>query len=226
MITTQTWKIGDCIELMQEIEDESIDLVLTDPPYNYGKEFANDCISMEKFDEFNLKWVKEVYRVLKKNTIFVCFHSPRTFISVLDIARSVGFEFLRTLTIYKPNDCTFPWHGWLLKSELVLIFQKEKGIFTDSLHTHDVYTFNHCGGELGKLERHPSVKPLKIVRDLVLKTSRELDLVLDPFLGSGTTLRACRETNRNAIGYEINVEYESIIRNRCMKETPSLSSYF
>lgn len=65
-----------------------------------------------------------------------------------------------------------------------------------------------------KLYGHPTIKPLPIIKTLVENSSRENDLVLDPFIGSGTTAVACRLTNRNFIGFEVNEEYAKVAVNR------------
>jgi len=73
---------------------------------------------------------------------------------------------------------------------------------------------------------HPTTKPIKLIKQLIINSTNENDFVLDPFLGSGTTLAACKDTNRNGIGFELNPDYESIIKKRCRCDTPSLKSYF
>ncbi len=72
---------------------------------------------------------------------------------------------------------------------------------------------------------HPTVKPLKLFSYLITIGSRENDTILDPFLGSGTVLRACRMLDRNGIGFEIGAEYEPIIKGRSMENTPSLETW-
>lgn len=72
---------------------------------------------------------------------------------------------------------------------------------------------------------HPTQKPLELIKYLIYACSNEGDLVLDPFLGSGTTLRACRETNRSCIGFEKEPKYEAIIRKRAMLDTPNLQTF-
>jgi DNA modification methylase len=79
--------------------------------------------------------------------------------------------------------------------------------------------------EKGKDNKHPTVKPVKLFSWLMTIGSREGDLVLDPFLGSGTTLEACRKTNRNCIGFEISDEWEKYYPDRAMSYTPTLQSY-
>jgi len=80
--------------------------------------------------------------------------------------------------------------------------------------------------EKGADNKHPTVKPVKLFSWLMTIGSREGDLVVDPFLGSGTTLEAGRMTNRNVVGFEIGDEWEHLYPDRCMTHTPTLQSYF
>ena len=72
---------------------------------------------------------------------------------------------------------------------------------------------------------HPTQKPVALIEKLIEASSMEGGTVLDPFVGSGTTLAACRKTNRNGIGFELNPDYEPLIRERSMAHTPPLTSY-
>lgn len=72
---------------------------------------------------------------------------------------------------------------------------------------------------------HITPKPVELIKNIILYSSNEGDLILDPFLGSGTTLRACRETNRSCIGFEKEKKYESIIRKRAMLDIPDLNNW-
>ena len=80
--------------------------------------------------------------------------------------------------------------------------------------------------EKGKDNKHPTVKPVKLFSWLITIGSREGDLVVDPFLGSGVTLAAGRMTNRNVVGIEIDPQWEHLYADRCLKNTPPLQSYF
>jgi len=72
---------------------------------------------------------------------------------------------------------------------------------------------------------HPAQKPIDLYKELILNSTDEGAIVLDPYLGSGTTLSACRQTNRNGIGIEIDPKYESLIQRRIMANQIDLRSY-
>lgn len=220
MKTTQTYKIGDCLELMKEIPDKSIDLILTDPPYgigesryerggsqrghskaicaNYGVyDWDDERVKKEVFDE--------IFRVSKNQIIF----GGNYYIDYL-------YPTPCWIVWYKDNgnngyaDCELAWGSF---NSAVRFFKwKWHGMLQEDM--------SH------KEERlHPTQKPIELFKWIIKKYTKEYDVVLDPFLGSGTTLRACRETNRNGIGFEINPDYESIIRERVMADIPPLESF-
>ena len=187
--------IGDCtnkatIEAISR--GEIADSVVTDPPYGIGREgILND-------DPGGLC---ELYtRCLDAmpicNAIVIAFQSPRLYWVWLDAVRVAGHKPERMLWMYKPNDETFPWRGWLQKSEAILISSLGNGRWIDvHPYAHDCYSPTTLGQELPKeWERaHTSVKPLAVVQDLV---SRVGGIVYDPFVGSGTTIVACERLGR------------------------------
>ena len=120
------------------------------------------------------------------------------------------------LWMYKPNDCIYPYRGWLLTSEAILLFSKgkPKPLLERKPYKHDCYLHKKIGQEDGG--NHPTVKPLDIIRDLV---SRVEGIILDPFLGSGTTAVACKQLNKDFIGIEINKDYVNIANKRLKQET-------
>ncbi|MDD5605604.1 MAG: site-specific DNA-methyltransferase [Dehalococcoidales bacterium] len=95
-------------------------------------------------------------------------------------------------------------------------FNYQKGMY-------EVFDIPIIGGK--ENTEHSTTKPKELIKRLIEVSSNPGDIVLDPFLGSGTTLRACRETGRDCIGFEKDKKYESIIRERAMLDTPELSSY-
>jgi len=204
---------------------EKADFVITDPPYQVGKSrIQNDDLETEDFNKFNARWLKLTWNIMRGNTAFISFHWPRSFVSLLDEAREIGFQFCRYLTEYKPNDRTYPWYGWLMVSESILLFQKgDKAPWqqtiegTENTKSHDVYVHKHTTDSLvetGGEGLHPSVKPLWIIKDLILKSSMESSLGYEPFLGSGTTLIACEKLNRICYGIEIDSKYCDVIIKR------------
>ena len=130
----------------------------------------------------------------------------------------------------KPNDITFPWRGWLLKSEAILVFSIGGGSWVD-VHPYiaDTYLFNHSGGEIkdggdkaahGPLY-HPSVKPLSIVSDIMSRLGGEI--IFDPFLGSGTTMVAGQNLGRKVRGMEISPAYCAVTLERMNIAFPDLT---
>ena len=199
---------------------EKANAVLTDPPYSFGKDMINDDINETQLTELNRGFIRNI--ISKDNSTFICFHGTRPFPTVLEGAKDTNWKFKRMLWLSKPNDITFPWHGWILKSESILVFQKGKGSYNEiKPYVHDTYVFNHPGNYNKTIERegihplvHPSIKPLPVLLDVVKRISKENELIYDAFGGSGTTLIACEQTNRICYMMEIDPYYCSVIIER------------
>ena len=216
--TTQTWKIGDCIELMQECSDNYFDLVLTDPPYGIGEsneknatrgklttttnfghyEWDKERIGKEYFDE--------MLRVSKNQIIFggnyyTDYLYPSSCWIVWDKDNGNN-DFA---------DCELAWTSF--KSAVRMVKYRWNGMLQEDMAHKEKRI-------------HPTQKPVPLFTWILGKYSKENDLICDPFLGSGTTLEACRKTNRNCIGFEISDEWEKHYANRAMSHTPTLQSYF
>ena len=180
--------LGDCLEVMKGIPDKSIDLVLTDPPYP-------DYFQEEyQYKEGILNYLKTfdcrqiIFWTAKDN-----FPLNHTAIHIWDKKVGAGSWYER---IFERNG------------------GKEYKVFRHYLINSDV---------AAKFTRdtnfpHPSQKPLALIRELVSIFSNEGDIILDPFLGSGTTAVACKQLNRNFIGIEISEKYCEIARKRLEQE--------
>ena len=224
------YKIGDCLELMKELEDNSIDLVLTDPPYgiNYKtnhRKNKNHEFCSEIQNDADLSIIKnivpELHRVLKDNTAVYLFCSSNNVEDVKPII-SEYFDIKNTIIWVKNNwtagdlECSFG-----KQYECIILANKGKKTIESKRH-HDVWFFDRCAGND---VMHQNQKPIKLINRCIESHSKEGDLICDPFLGSGTTLRACRETNRNCIGFEKEPKYEPLIRKRAMLDTPDITTY-
>ncbi|UCD07256.1 MAG: site-specific DNA-methyltransferase [Candidatus Aenigmatarchaeota archaeon] len=217
-----SFEIGDSLILLAELKDDLIDLIFTDPPYNKGKDYGevSDSKPEKEFWLFNTEWMFQLHRVLKPGHHFymTCAHDQID--DFKRIAMDQGFKF-RRLLIWATNECRGHMNArtWLASYEAVLWFQKPGkpyGLFNNYPYAAlDVllYRSPHRNSKKDK-KYHIAQKPLELVKCIILKSSQEGDLVLDPFLGSGTTLVACVETKRKGLGFELNPEYESIIRKR------------
>lgn len=210
---------GDCTDpavVARLMGEEKAAMVMADPPYGMGKEFENDALQGDDLEEFNEHWISIL--PCQDDAIFVCFHSPRLFWTVLDAGRKNGWSFGRYMSLYKPNDMTFPWHGWLGVSESILLFIRGKPKFnsekpSDTSFWHDTYVWTHKNLVLnettsdGQKLSHPSIKPVPVCADLIWKTSVRGDLIYEPFGGVGTTIIAAEQIGRRCATCEIAPQY-------------------
>ena len=200
----------DCLEGMKQIEDKSIDLILTDPPYGVDKEgIANDKTLWAY--ELNYK------RVLKNSGVLIIFTSTKYLKKVLNL---INLPYKWQFIWYCSNNMIAGGMGFA-KYTSALIFS-EGNIFRNA---QDCREYPAGTNELKNIN-HPTPKPTKIIRYLLEKYSEEDELVLDPFMGSGTTAVACKQLNRNFIGFEINQEYVDIANKRLAQETLQSKEWF
>lgn len=199
---------GDALKVLSELEDENINLVLTDPPYGIdvgkmplglGGGIAKS-IDYGKYtwDEIRLSedYFKEIFRKSKNQIIF-------------------GGNYY--------TDCLPPracWIVWDKKGDMPSIdFADCELIWTSFNSPSRIFKYLWRGMLQEDMKRkekrlHPTQKPLPLMKWILNKYSDENDLILDPFLGSGTTMKACLELNRNCIGIEISKKYINIIKKR------------
>jgi len=245
---------GDCVEGMKKLEDNSIDLVIADPPYRttqsetkkkWGKQvkelsniksIANfeadwDKFTEKDYEEFTKEWIKEVYRVLRpKGTAFIHCILTGEFIGFPEIINSCKlnkFKLLNNISWCKPNGqpnlagvrFSFSteqiiWVGKEGKGKRTFNYQRLKSM-NGGKQMRDYWIIPTKPTKFN----HPSPKPIKLCRLLVEACSNQEDIVLDPFMGSGTTALACKQLNRNFIGFEINKEYIDIANKRLSQKT-------
>jgi len=227
--TTQTWKIGDCSELMKEADSNSIDFMMTDPPYGVGYEsnyyvkgnphgaIAND----DAIDpEFHKKWIVEASRVLKPNSAVMVFTRWDVWQEWVDLLSP--YWTLKNMIVWVKNNWSAGDLTGNVGNQHELIIFATRGNFK----IHGKRLTNMWKADRVPPTRHPTEKPVELIEMGIKLCTGKGDVVLDPFLGSGTTLEACRRTNRNCIGFEISDEWEHLYADRCLKHTPTLQSYF
>lgn len=206
---------GDCLELLKEIPDKSIDLVVTDPPYlietsgagiykQADKQYVKELNGIK--DGFSEQVLDELCRVMKKTNVYF-FCSQKQIIPLLDyfvIKRKCNWNLL---CWHKSNPVPACGNKYLTDTEFILFF-REKGVkIYGEFKTKLTYYVTSLNQSDKKKYGHPTIKPLEIVQNLIVNSSNEHDIVLDPFLGSGTTAVAAVDTNRHYIGFELNPEY-------------------
>lgn len=213
-------KQGDCLELMKDIPDNSVDLVVADPPYRMTKRgkscrpnYMPNNMGDNVFDgsvPSSEQWMRECYRVLKNGTHFYTFCNTNDLRQYLIDADKVGFKLHNVITMIK--DTKMPNRWYLKYCELILFFRKGKAKPINNMTSKDYVKVEMPTKKNGKL--HITQKPLGLITKLVTNSSEINQLVLDPFMGSGTTGVACINTNRNFIGIELDTNYFNIAKER------------
>ena len=205
-------KIEDVEKLM---DGKKADMVFTDMPYGIDKDgIENDNLKGSDFDNFNDEYISIL--PVNDDCGFVCYHSTRTFNPTINSAIRNGWKFEKMLFFNRPDK--FPvhtWNGWMMTSQAILLFSKGKPKY-NKVHPaeQDVYRITSKDLIEGKVS-HPTVKPLGNIRDLMKHFVAEI--VYEPFLGSGSTLIACEQTNRINFGLEIDPKYVDVCRKRYHK---------
>jgi len=196
----------NCMETMSRLEDESIDLIVTDPPY--GMSFVSNH-RKKKHGEIhwdnNLDWLDdwstEAWRVLKNNThiyVFCSFHN----IDIFKQAIEKSFNVKNILIWEKNNTSMGDLAGdYAPKYEMILFACKGRRELNGG-RDPNILRFDRV-----KSNRHPTEKPEALIKYLIIKSTEPNDLVYDPFLGSGTTAAAAFNSSRNYIGSEIDEDY-------------------
>ncbi|MFW6247197.1 MAG: DNA-methyltransferase [bacterium] len=200
--------LGDCLELIKNILDKSVDLVLTDPPYNIAK--SNNFHTMGRaginFGDWDknadiFTYIKECYRILNKNGSFVVFNAWKNLGDIAKYAENVGFITKDMLRLEKKNP--MPRNRdrrYITDYECAIWFTMPKSKWTfnrqDEKYQRPKFV---CSIEKGL---HPTQKSLKLMEKLLLIHSNEGDLIVDCFAGSGSTLLAAKNLNRQFIGIE------------------------
>ena len=213
---------GDCLKVMKNIEDGSVDLVVTDPPYEIAttgagiykqadKQYVKELNGMK--DGFSEEVLDELCRVMKKINIYF-FCSQKQIIPLLDYFVKKKKCNWNILSWHKTNPIPACGNKYLTDTEFILFF-REKGVKVyGSFDTKRTWYATPLNQSDKKKYGHPTVKPLSILENLVMNSSQEGEVVLDCFMGSGSTGVACLNTNRNFIGIELDEGYFKIAKKR------------
>lgn len=188
--------------------------VVTDPPYGQNQE----GVPGDEPEHLNalIRGVVPLFPL--DEGIVVAFQSPRTFPVWLDVIREYGFHLERALWLYKEAQEAFPWRGWILKSEMILVASIGNGRWNEHKpYAHDCYKVSEVSFRtegVGAVQPHGSIKPITVVSDIVSRVSPPSGGVFDGLCGSGTTLVACEQTGRIGFGMEIEPKYVSVSLER------------
>jgi len=221
----------DALEGLKKLADNSVDLVITDPPYNIaspsrrtfrkGKPVSTmktmgawDCFHPFDYDVFIMRILSECFRVLKPGGALYLFSARQDSGFFVRKAVERGFTYRNQLIAIKKNPMpSLHKRNWRNAFEICLYVSKGTPRTFNFLSQHEcVNVLAYSNAQLHTA--HPTEKPLSAIELLVKVSSRPGDLVLDPFMGSGTTAAACKKLGRNSLGFELNAKYVAMARQR------------
>ncbi|WP_341492378.1 site-specific DNA-methyltransferase [Mesomycoplasma ovipneumoniae] len=236
---------GNAIEELKKIESKSINLIVTDPPYNLNKDYGNnkDNLEFEEYLEFSRQWLTEAKRVLKDDGTIYIFMGMRYISYIYSILeKELNMHFNSWITWFYTQGIG-KTKGFSPRHDDILMFTKHKSKFTFNLddirvpqkfyrsinnmrgsNPGNVWQFSHMHYCNKNRKKHPTQKPEALYERMILASSNENDIVLDPFVGSGTMLRVCQQTNRRGIGIEINEEYVRMCKERLEEDFTGFDS--
>lgn len=235
--------------LTENFEENSVDLVVTSPPYNVGIDYNEfvDNISYEEYLTWSKKWLLKVYKILKDDGR-ICLNIPldknkggqqSVYADIVTIAKEIGFKYHSTIIWNEGNiSRRTAWGSWMSARapyviapvEVIVVLYKKvwkkirKGISDITKEefiewTNGVWVFP---GESKKKVGHPAPFPEELPKRCIKLFSYVEDLVLDPFVGSGTTLIAGYKLNRRVVGVELSKDYFELAKKRIMETIGSL----
>lgn len=245
---------SDCIEILnKKIDENSIDLIFADPPYNLsgnglkwkGNKTGGDWYMVnEEWDkmtapeymQFTRKWIRGCGKALKKTGSIYIACSYHNISEVMIVLKQLDFKINNIITWYKTNAMpnmtkrvfthstefvvwAIKGSGWTFNYEKIKEINPEKQKGGSRKQMRDVWSLPLVQGKerlRGKDGRalHPTQKPEEMLKRIIIASSNEGDLVLDPFLGSGTTVVVAEQLKRNWIGIEINKKYVEFAKKR------------
>ena len=210
----------DCLNVLKDVDDNSIDLVVTDPPYEVITGGRNGGVKgkpsgiltenkqlMKSIPKADL-WLSECFRVMKDGTHIYIMTNTLNLTNYLNIINSVGFK-LHNLLVWNKNNTT-PNRWYMKNCEYVIFARKGFAKSINNPSSQTVHNFNNIIGN----KQHPTEKPVDLMKLYVENSSQVGDMVLDPFMGSGSTGVACKELGRNFIGVELDKQYFDIAESR------------
>lgn len=198
---------GDCIQGLKKLPDNSVDCVITDPPYGinyFSNRYKNGNPHKPIINDDKLFIpIDELWRILKPTGALFVFYSHK--LPLID-------ERIKNVIIWVKDNWTAGdlYSDFGNQYECIAFMPKEDFKLKSKRHPN-VWKFSRVPSH--KL-LHPTEKPIRLIRRLIKCSTNENDIVLDPFMGSGTTAVACKQLNRRWVGFEISPEYCKIIEKR------------
>jgi len=208
---------GDCLDRMKEIPDKSVDCMITDSPYGFGYQSnMKKNKDMPMFYDRNTSWLNEwlfkANKILKDDGHLYMFAPTQ---KIDEFKQKIeNFFIIKNILVWdKKGFGMGDLFGQYAPSYEFIIFAiKEQGKKLNGKRDRDLLSFNKANSKF-----HPTEKPVNLLQYLIEKSSNENDIILDTFMGSGSTGVACGNLNRKFIGIELDEKYFEIAKNRINK---------
>ncbi|MBN2714728.1 MAG: site-specific DNA-methyltransferase [Deltaproteobacteria bacterium] len=225
---------GEAVDVMGQMADASVDLIIADPPYNLGKDYGNnhDQMGFDAYLSFTRAWLGQAHRILREDGTLYVFMGVRFVSYLYDILdRELEMHFNSWIC----------WHytqglgrkkGFSPRHDDILMFTKSSRFqfHLDAVRVPqkyyrarnnmrganpgDVWQFSHVHYCNTNRQPHPTQKPEGLMARMVLASSQKGNLVVDPFVGSGTSARVCQQLGRRCIGIEMNPSFVAACHER------------
>ncbi|WP_304041452.1 MULTISPECIES: site-specific DNA-methyltransferase [Ignavibacterium] len=241
---------GDALELFKDIPDNSIDITFADPPFNLKKKYNGykDSLEFEEYLNWCEVWIKEMVRVTKPTGAIFIHNIPKWltyYSSILNkyatfrhwiswdaptapMGKSLQpshygiLYYVKDIKQSKFYELRYPHKrcrkcGYLLKD----YGGKKEGLHPFGPLLSDVWTDIHRIKHNKYRDEHPCQLPIHLLERIILMTTDESDVVLDPFMGTGTTAIASKRLGRKFIGFELDKKYVTIANNKLKYEQPN-----
>ena len=224
--------LGDAYKLIKEVPDKSVDLIVTDPPYkisamnqaNSGlfrdKSKNKNCYATElnKQKETILRGIdysilNEFVRVMKKINCYIWCNKEQIYDYMTFFVKEHKCNF-EILIWAKSNPIPLTCGHYIKDKEYCLFFWERGAKVQCTTETGKTFFYTAINQADKKKYGHPTIKPEEIIKDLILNSSQEGEVVLDPFSGSGTTCAVAKALGRQYLGFEINEKWHKVSLDR------------
>lgn len=243
--------LGDCLPYLKNLPAQSVDVVITDPPFNIGKKYDTytDSLKFEEYLSWCKSWLEECVRLLKPTGSLYLFNYPENN-AYLKVFLDGKLKFRRWLTWHYNTNTGHSKKNYTRTQHSILFYTKSDDyIFNKSdvaqpyknltdkriqelikngkngTGPYDVFIFNIVKNVSKEKTEHVAQLPLALVEIFVKASSHKNGMILDPFLGSGTVAVAAKKNGRNYCGCEISKKYLGIIMNRLKSTSWPLEKY-
>ena len=216
----------NCLNVFKNIPNDSINLIVTDPPYkvtSYGNSGDFGGMLTKKttmqgnifqYNNINVsEYAPDFYRMLKDGSHLYVMTNHVNLIEMLNTFTNAGFHFIKSLIWDKQNKIMGRFY--MSQFEYILFFRKGRGVQINNCSNSDIISIpNKKMKGTDGYNLHDTEKPVELFRILIENSSKEGDVVMDPFMGIGGCGVACKNLNRKFIGIEIDDKYYNIAKKR------------